>query len=161
LNPDQRILSVIIPIFNEERTVFALLKKVMEVQLVEGFSLELILVDDCSSDESSLRIQEFIDAHPEVQEVRHITHAHNQGKGAAVRTGLQHVTGNYVLIQDADLELDPQDFNLLLGPIYKEGPISSMDRVSLTQAGIPSRCAATSWPIGLSPELGICFQDFR
>lgn len=119
MNPDQHILSVIIPIFNEERTVFALLKKVMEVQLVEGFSLELILVDDCSSDESSLRIQEFIDAHPEVQEVRHITHTHNQGKGAAVRTGLQHVTGNYVLIQDADLELDPQDFNLLLGPILQ------------------------------------------
>jgi len=110
-------LSLIIPIFNEEDTVLTLLDRVMSVALPANIQKEIILVDDCSSDQSHERIKEFILNNSQVQGLVLVTNDTNLGKGAAVLSGLQHATGEYVLIQDADLELDPNDYKALLAPV--------------------------------------------
>jgi glycosyltransferase involved in cell wall biosynthesis len=78
-------------------------------------SKEIIIVNDCSSDGTHQEIMRFINTHPEMN-IRLIDHIVNQGKGAAIRTGIKHATGNWVIIQDADLEYDPNEFDTLLKP---------------------------------------------
>ncbi len=106
-------LSIVIPVFNEERTLATLVARV----LATPYAKELIIVDDASSDGSGRIIAELAARHPELVPQRH---AKNQGKGAALATGLRHVTGDLVLIQDADLEYDPADYPALLRP-FEEG----------------------------------------
>ena len=103
-------LSVLIPVYNEERTLATLVARV----LATPFEKELVIVDDCSRDGSGRILAELAGRHPEIKALRHET---NQGKGAALATGLRHVTGDVVLIQDADLEYDPADYGALLKPI--------------------------------------------
>jgi len=103
-------LSVLIPVYNEERTLAALVERV----LATPFEKELVIVDDCSRDGSARILAELAARHPEIRSFRHET---NQGKGAALATGLCHFTGDVVLIQDADLEYDPGDYGALLKPI--------------------------------------------
>jgi len=103
-------LSVLIPVFNEERTLATLVARV----LATPFEKELVIVDDCSRDGSARILAELAARHPEIKTFRHET---NQGKGAALATGLRHFTGDVVLIQDADLEYDPGDYEALLKPI--------------------------------------------
>src|SRR5437867_4117636 len=93
-------LSVVIPCFNEERTLRACVERVLALA-EDGLSLEIIIVDDCSSDRSLVVAQELADKHPEVLVLAHQT---NQGKGAALRTGFQKMTGDFAAVQDADLE---------------------------------------------------------
>ncbi len=100
------LLSVIIPVYNEEEFIQELLSRVLAAPLPEGLSRELVVVDDCSTDDSVAAIEEFIAEHPEVP-IRLIRQAKNQGKGAAIRTAIQAATGHYSIIQDADLEYDP------------------------------------------------------
>lgn len=102
-------LSVIIPCFNEERTIEEILKQVQAT----GLPQEIIVVDDGSTD-ATREILSHLDGQGNV---RVLLHDHNQGKGAAVRTGLIHATGDIMLIQDADLEYDPRDYPALLQPI--------------------------------------------
>ena len=102
-------LSIIIPVYNEGKTVGEIIR---QVQKVKGFEKEIIVVDDASTDETSSVLKQF----------KHITvirHETNQGKGAAIRTGVAKATGDYVMVQDADLEYDPQDILLMLSPIKK------------------------------------------
>lgn len=106
-------LSILIPVFNESGTIKRLLAKISGLQLVHGFSKEIILIDDCSSDDSVNLIQEFINAHPDLN-IRLISQSVNRGKGAAIRKGIEEATGSYLIPQDADLELDPADINVLL-----------------------------------------------
>jgi glycosyltransferase involved in cell wall biosynthesis len=106
-------LSIIIPIYNEEATLEQLLEKVVRVELINRMKKEIIIVNDASTDRSEEIIRKTISRHPDAL-VKYIRHDVNSGKGRAIRTGLEYVTGNYVVIQDADLEYDPQDFNLLL-----------------------------------------------
>jgi glycosyltransferase involved in cell wall biosynthesis len=106
-------LSVIMPVFNERDTIEDIIKRVLDVDL----PMELIVVDDCSSDGSHALLHGLAERNPEIQLVRH---ARNRGKGAAIRTGLEHVSGDVVVIQDADLEYDPADYPKLLEPI-REG----------------------------------------
>ncbi|MBM4436857.1 MAG: glycosyltransferase family 2 protein [Actinobacteria bacterium] len=101
-------LSVIVPAFNEAPTIAAVLRRVAAVDVAK----EIIVVDDSSTDATATEI-----AGAGVPDVKVIRHRVNRGKGAAVRTGLAHVTGDVVVIQDGDLEYDPQDFVRLLGPI--------------------------------------------
>jgi glycosyltransferase involved in cell wall biosynthesis len=105
-------LSIVIPIYNEVETLRELLQHVIDVDL--GVEKELILVDDCSSDGTTDLLKEIEQEHPEWSIAFHEV---NQGKGAALRTGFAKATGDVVVIQDADLEYDPRDLALLLGPI--------------------------------------------
>lgn len=116
MNTNSDILSVIIPVFNEEATIETLLYEVAGVELIKGMSKQIIIVDDCSEDGTSAGIKSFTDRYPEADIVLH-RHDRNQGKGAAIRTALASVSGKYVIIQDADLEYVPAEYNLLLEPV--------------------------------------------
>lgn len=109
-------LSVIIPAYNEEKTIQTVLKAVASVELIGGFEKEIIVVNDCSKDSTEAQILAFKANNPQV-ELAYFKHKVNQGKGAALHTGIRQATGTYLVIQDADLEYDPQEFNILLQPV--------------------------------------------
>ena len=106
------LLSVIVPVFNEHNTVGEIIRRIRAVEL--PIDLEVVVVDDGSSDGSTQVLKALEDS-----TVRVIVHPHNQGKGAAVRTGIERARGDVVLIQDADLEYDPDDWGRLLSPMFK------------------------------------------
>lgn len=107
-------LSIIIPMYNEESTIAQVLEEIAGVDL-GGISKEVIAVDDGSTDRSAQIVQQFAERSP--LDVNLVISPENLGKGAAIRQGLEHITGDIVLIQDADIEYDPQDYPKLLAPI--------------------------------------------
>lgn len=111
-------LSILIPVFNEAATIRALLDRVTAVQLTNGIEKELILINDCSTDTTDAAIRAFMETHPELGIV-YITHEKNLGKGAAIHSGIAKASGDYLIIQDADLEYDPEEINVLLQPVIK------------------------------------------
>ena len=106
-------LSIIIPVFNEEKTISQMLEKINRLD-VDNVIKQVIIVNDGSTDRTKNEIENFVKNHSEVKSV---THAKNQGKGAAIRTGIETATGEYVVIQDADLEYDPKDIGKIVKPI--------------------------------------------
>jgi len=107
-------LSILVPVYNERTLVGRSLSAVLEADLPEQMDRELIVVDDCSTDGTSAILQDIAASEPRIRVFRH---AVNQGKGAAIRTAIQHASGDFSLIQDADLEYDPSDYPALLKPL--------------------------------------------
>lgn len=109
-------LSIVIPAYNEGPTIHLILEKIDSVQLIQDLEKEIIVVDDCSSDDTVAKLKAYCESHAH-QEIQIIQHAKNQGKGAALHTGIKQATGDIVVVQDADLEYDPQEYNILIKPI--------------------------------------------
>ena len=113
------LLSIIIPVFNEEKTIAAILEKVNSVNLQGGIQKELVIVNDCSTDATEEKIFQFRDAQPGTK-LHYISQDKNRGKGAALHRGIEKASGAFIIVQDADLEYDPNEYNLLLGPVLKD-----------------------------------------
>ncbi len=112
-------LSIVIPIYNEEATLLQILEKVEAVELYGNLTKEIILIDDKSKDRSIEIVEKYIATKSGTKdlELKFYKHEHNSGKGAALRTGFEQATGDFLIIQDADLEYDPVEYNELLKPL--------------------------------------------
>ncbi len=109
-------LSIIVPAYNEAKTIHLILDKIKMVELLGGISKEIIIVNDCSTDTTEESIKQYIESNLSLN-IRYLKHEINQGKGAAIHTGIQHASGEYLIIQDADLEYNPEEYNILLKPV--------------------------------------------
>jgi glycosyltransferase involved in cell wall biosynthesis len=110
-------LSIIIPAYNEGKTIHLILDRINEVKLINDIEKEIIIVNDFSKDNTEQAIQDYASKSP--MNIQYFAHEYNQGKGAALHTGISKATGDYILIQDADLEYDPDEYNLLIKPILR------------------------------------------
>jgi glycosyltransferase involved in cell wall biosynthesis len=110
-------LSIIVPAYNEEKTIHLILNKIKEVALINNIKKEVVIVNDCSKDKTSEAIKIYMSNNPELN-ISYYEHEVNKGKGAALHTGIAKATGEILVIQDADLEYDPNEYNDLLKPFY-------------------------------------------
>lgn len=111
-------LSIIIPVFNEEKTVHLILNKIKSATLINNIAKEVIVVNDCSSDDTSRILKNYINSNIDL-DIKFFEHSKNMGKGAALHTGINKATGDFTIIQDADLEYNPEEYNLLLKPVVE------------------------------------------
>lgn len=152
-------LSVIIPVYNEEMTIGELIERVVQVELDAGIELEVIIANDGSTDDSAAIIQEKVKAWPDLIKV--CTSSVNLGKGAAVRLGLCHTTGDLILIQDADLELNPEEYRLLLEPILTGKAQIVYGSRFLDSTGQPRISRRTRWANKLLTSLTNMLFDYN
>ncbi len=109
-------LSIVIPAFNEGKTIHLILDKIKMAKLPAGLKKEIIVVNDCSTDETEDALLNYMKSNPDLRLI-YIKHTVNQGKGAALHTGIGQAKGDFIVIQDADLEYDPNEYELLLKPM--------------------------------------------
>ncbi|MDR0437669.1 MAG: glycosyltransferase family 2 protein [Bacteroidales bacterium] len=109
-------ISIIVPAYNEGKTIQLVLEKLKNLQLVDNIRKEVIVVNDASKDDTETKVQDFIKAHPAIpsMDIIYLKHEKNAGKGQAIRTAIEHISGEVTIIQDADLETDVEDINLML-----------------------------------------------
>lgn len=110
------LLSILIPAYNESRTIIQLLNRVKDVELIQNVEKQFVIINDCSTDNTEALIHEFSKENPSLN-IIYKKQEINKGKGAALHTGIDLATGDFIVIQDADLEYDPQEFNELLIPV--------------------------------------------
>lgn len=111
-------LSILIPAYNEEKTIHLILNRIKAVELMNGLKKELIIVNDCSKDDTEGAIKKYMNENPEIG-IRYHAQEKNQGKGAAIHKAIELASGDYLIVQDADLEYDPREYNALLKPILE------------------------------------------
>ena len=111
-------LSIIVPAYNEAATIHMILDRLRAVSLMNNIQKELILVNDCSTDNTEDVLKKYMEDHPG-HDIQYYKHEVNKGKGAAIHTGISKAKGEYLVIQDADLEYDPEEFNELLKPVFR------------------------------------------
>lgn len=111
-----KTLSIVIPAYNEGRTIYKILDKIKTVELIAGFEKEVIIVNDASHDDTEQAILLYQEKNSHLK-INYYKHEVNKGKGAALHTGIKVANGDFIVIQDADLEYDPNEYNLLLKPI--------------------------------------------
>jgi len=109
-------LSIIIPAYNESKTIHLILDKIKNATLINNIQKEIIIINDCSTDDTGDCVLRYIEKNSDL-EIKYFNHDINKGKGAAIRTGIQNTTGEHLIIQDADLEYDPNEYYLMLKPI--------------------------------------------
>jgi len=109
-------LSIIVPAYNEGKTIHLILEKIKNISLINNIQKEIIVINDCSTDDTGQSVKKYIKDTPDLK-IKYFEHKINKGKGAAIRTGIQNSTGEYMIIQDADMEYDPNEYNLMLKPI--------------------------------------------
>lgn len=109
-------ISIIVPAYNEASTISIIIDKLINLSLINNIKKEIIIVNDCSTDNTDTLVQKIIKSNPKA-EIVYIQHENNSGKGAAIHSGIKNATGEYLIIQDADLEYDPNEFNILLKPV--------------------------------------------
>jgi glycosyltransferase involved in cell wall biosynthesis len=112
-------ISIIVPAYNEEATISIVIDKLLNLTFINNIKKEIIIVNDCSIDHTENLIQDIIKRNQGV-EIVYFKHEKNSGKGAAIHTGIKNATGDYLIIQDADLEYDPNEINKLLKPVIDD-----------------------------------------
>jgi len=166
-----RKLSVVIPVYNEEQTIQELVGLVVRAPIQAGLAREIICVNDCSKDGTGTKLDELPKLFPDT-EFRIFHKPINEGKGAALRDGFKHATGDVVLVQDADLEYDPQDYRKLLQPIiddkadvvYGSRFIGEPHRVLYFWHSVANKCltALSNMFTNLNlTDMEVCYKVFR
>jgi glycosyltransferase involved in cell wall biosynthesis len=111
-----KTLSIVIPAFNEEKTIVKILNKIKGAELPINWEKEILITNDCSTDNTELMIREYMDENSEM-DISYFKHYKNKGKGSALHTSIEHAKGDYIIIQDADLEYNPEEYSVMLKPV--------------------------------------------
>ncbi|MEJ5266851.1 MAG: glycosyltransferase family 2 protein [Bacteroidales bacterium] len=111
----RKTLSIVIPVYNEENTISLILERIKSAQ-ISDIKFEIIIVNDASTDRSDKIIKDFINNNSDLS-IKYYYHEVNKGKGSALHTGIANATGDFIIIQDADLEYDPQEYKYMLKPV--------------------------------------------
>lgn len=110
-------LSIVIPAFNEADTIHMILDRIRQIELINDIGKEVILVNDCSTDDTEEVVSNYMNSNKDLT-IRYFKHQQNKGKGAALHTGISQASGEFLVVQDADLEYDPAEYNRLLKPVF-------------------------------------------